>query len=430
MTLHITQIGKHKFVCGLFWQSLSRPRELDKEAAGLARKLDFDLVVLRREYSTAQAGFAQSVPTARGTLYSLAVAVASRLARDGATYDGENQPVHNWLAAFKLADGAWAYFAVRDANFLPNGDFAGSKEEVFERLQGDYGLGGWNMVIGDAELQDYGFHNFSEMRIEDLLGPAGQVKVQKAWALRQLNRRVSRTVLVAAAGCAALAVLAGALGWQQYQAKLQRERQAQEAELLRQMALQRGGGAALPHPWIAQPLPMEVAAACSRQFVHLTAGGWSLLDYVCTPGAARYAWTRQESTVDFLLAQVPDAVVDLSGNGATYAAPLPLAGGGDEPLLPFAALWPAIQSRLQLLQLGTTLVKRARPVPAAPPPGAPAGPPGGTAAQDWDTYSYAIHAISMSPLEVAAILSQPGIRLEKLTYRAGQWSIEGVIYAK
>jgi hypothetical protein len=41
-----------------------------------------------------------------------------------------------------------------------------------------------------------------------------------------------------------------------------------------------------------------------------------------------------------------------------------------------------------------------------------------------------IGPVSVSPLEVATILDRPGIRLERLRYRAGIWSLEGVVYAK
>ena len=71
MSVHITQIGKHKFICGLFWQSLSRPRELLKEAAELAKKIDSDLMILRRDQATAQAGFAHTRDGARRNYYSL-----------------------------------------------------------------------------------------------------------------------------------------------------------------------------------------------------------------------------------------------------------------------------------------------------------------------------------------------------------------------
>jgi hypothetical protein len=426
MSSHIIQFGKNRFVCGLFWQSLSRPRELVKEAAELARKIDCDLVVLRREYSTAQAGFIQGAGAARQQLYSLAAAVSAKLARDGANYDGENQPVHNWLAAFRLPDERWAYFAVRDANFLPNGDFSGSKDEVFERLHGDYGLGGWNLVIGDAELEHYGFHNFSEKRIEDLLGHSDEapVKVQKAWLLRPAQARLApKTVAIAGAACLA-AALALAFGWKLYQAHKAGARAAEEAEVLRQVELHRGAVAALPRPWIGTPAPLSLAQACVDRFFHLTAGGWSLLDYSCSPNQVRYAWARQDSTVGFLLAQVPEAQIDASGNSATYLVGLQLPARADEMLLTSRQLLPAIQSRLQLMNLGLRL---AAPAPLQAP--APGGADG-TIQPGWNTYSYSIGSIGISPLEVASILSAPGIRLDKLSYHAGLWSMEGMIYAK
>lgn len=429
MSSHLIQFGKYRFVCGLFWQSLSRPRELRKEAAELAKKVACDMVVLRQEYSIAQAGFLQSgTPGSRGSHYSLAAAVASKLARDGASYDGENQPVHNWLAAFRLPDGQWVYFAVRDANFLPNGDFLGSKEEVFERLHGDYGLGGWNMVIGDAELENYGFHNFSEKKIEELLGITGQgkMKVEAGWMLRPVHARLShRALMVGAAGVLAVA-LGLSFGWTQYQARLASARAAEEAEAQRQAALRRAMIAAPPQPWGKAPAPLGVAQACVEHLGHLTAGGWTLSDYGCGPDQVRYGWTRQESTVELLLAQVPGAAVDVGGDTASYALPLSLPARRDEALLTAQTLLPALQSRMQMMGLG---LKLGMAPPPPPPPPAPDGTQG-TAAPTWHTYTYSISSGALSPLEIASILNVPGVQLDKLSYRAGSWFLEGVIYAK
>jgi hypothetical protein len=429
MSNPVIQLGRHKFVCGLFWQSLSRPRELAREAADLARKIDCDLAVLRREYSTAQAGFAHSGSGPRQVLYSLAAAVASRLARDGAHYDGENQPVHNWLAAFRLPDGNWAYFAVRDANFLPNGDFAGTREEVFERLHGDYGLGGWNLVIGDAELEHYGFHNFRERSIEEVLGDAGdgRIKVSKAWLLRPTTARVAPRMLAAGAAVCALLLLGAGLGWRHYQQRQLAQRVAAEAALLRQAGMPRPKAALAPapHPWIHSAAPSSVARACMAALGQLTPGGWALSEYSCGSPEQRFTWLRQESTVALLLAQVPQAQVDIGGDTATLARPFAPAAGADDTLLPRQQLLADIQSRLQLMNLGLHLALRAPPAPL------PAGAKGdGTMAPDWHTYTYAIGPVGVSPLEVAALLDMPGIRIERMRYRAGIWSLEGVIYAK
>lgn len=426
MSTYVTQIGKYKFVCGMFWQSLSRPRELAKEAADLARKIDCDMVVLRREYSTAQAGFAQSVPGPRQVLYSLAAAVASKLARQGANYDGENQPVHNWLAAFKLPDEKWAYFAVRDANFLPNGDFAGTREEVFERLHGDYGLGGWNLVIGDAELEDYGFHNFTERGIVDLLTSDGQLRIDKAWLVRPTQGRVSPKTFAISAGVTAAVILVCLGGWKAYQLREQRLRAAEEAELVQQLLKQRNALAAIPHPWATAPSPTSLAQACVRELFHLTAGGWALQEYECTAHGVRYTWLRQDSTVDLLLAQVPDAVIELDGNRASANQTLTLRASHDETLQGYNVVMPHIFSRLQMMNLPMKLSKQ---VVGPAKSGKAVGRQDAALKPIWSTYKYVISSVGISPLEVAAILDRPGIRLDKMIYRGTTWSMEGSIYA-
>ncbi|UOD29658.1 type 4b pilus protein PilO2 [Massilia violaceinigra] len=428
MTGPVIQLGRHKFVCGLFWQSLSRPRELAREAADLARKIDCDMAVLRREYSTAQAGFAHSGSGPRQALYSLAAAVASRLARDGAHYDGENQPVHNWLAAFRLPDGNWTYFAVRDANFLPNGDFAGTREEVFDRLHGDYGLGGWNLVIGDAELEHYGFHNFRERSIEEVLGEAGggQIKVNKAWLLRPTAARISPRMMAAGAGVCALLALGAGLGWRHHQQRQQALRLAEAAALVRQAQPAAPKATPAPHPWAHSAGPTSVARACMAGLTQLTPGGWALSEYSCGAPEQRSTWTRNESTVAFLLARVPDAQVDIGGDTATLARPFKPGPGVDEALLPQQQLVAGLRSRLQLMNLNMQLARKEAP-PAAP---APENGAASAASPDWNTYTYVIGPVGVSPLEVAAMLEMPGIRIEKMRYRAGIWSLEGVIYAK
>lgn len=433
MSIHITQIEKHRFVCGLFWQSLSRPRELAKEAADLAKKIDFDLMVLRKDHTTAQAGFALAKDGARKMMYSLAAAVSKAMALEGAYYDGEQQPVHNWLAAFKLPDGMWAYFAVRDANFLPNGDFAGTKEEVMERLHGDYGLGGWNLVIGDAELEEYGFHNFSAKRIEDILPRKrnGHVRTHRWWGLQPVKSKVSWRVMAVGGSVVILAGAAGTIYWQKYQQKKADEERERAIEAVRrQMQWNKAPPTVLPHPWAFQPSPRVLVRACMDKMSYLTPGGWRLENYTCTPGQVSYAWSRNGSTIDFLLAQVPDAVTDFSGEKASYVTRLELAQGTDEVLKPQKEVLQPLISKMQLLGVGIRLNKEQLP---APPPASPTLPGMATAEPpkpDWQTFVFALNVGGMAPSEIAEILSQPGVRISKLTYQGGAWSIEGVAYAK
>lgn len=430
MSLHITQIGKHKFVCGLFWQSLSRPRELKREAEELARKIDFDLMVLRTDQTSAQAGFAHTAEGARRTMYSLAAAVSKTVSREGAYYDGQQQRVHNWLGAFKLPDGMWAYFAVRDANFLPNGDFAGTKEEVLDRLHGDYGLGGWNVVIGDAELEEQGFHNFNARHIEDLLPrtKSGQIVANKAWALRPLKTTLSWKHTAAAAIALALLAVGTGVYWQ-YRKKQEQEELDRAIEAARRNMQPAPAAAGPRHPWSDKPLPVLTARACADQFVHLSAGGWALEEYVCTHERASYTWTRQNSTVDYLLSQVPGATIDLSGDKATYSERLALGAGQDETLLEQRQLVEPLLSKMQLMGIALKLVKVAPPV-AQTAPSIPGMPPAAPPVPEWKTFSFVLSTDGVPPSDVAAALARPGVRIDKLTYRGGAWSIEGVMYAK
>jgi hypothetical protein len=387
MSIHITHIGKHGFVSGLFWQALSRPRELLKEARELGQKIDCDVAVVRKEYATAQAGFAQSTELSRTGLYSLASAVSHALVQKGAVFEGGNQPVHNWLGAFKLSDGKWAYFAVRDANFLPNGDFAGTRDEVFERLHGDYGLGGWNLVVGDAELEDYGFHHFSQISLDQLLlGKKGKLVVQKGWQLRPLKSALpGRRRLL---GVAALTLLAGAaaLAWQRHAAQRDLERQEAALAVARQMLAQQQPGPAA-HPWALRPAAGSVLEACAGLLGKRNAAGWLLSNYECTEHQATWYWARQDSSVALLLAQQPDAKLDASGDQASQSTPLKLDAGGDEQLPAYQAAIVPLLSRLQLMHIKTNLGTSPAVLAAPSPPGTPASavPP-----PQWQSYDYVL----------------------------------------
>lgn len=426
MAIHIVPIGKTSFICGLFWQSLSRPRDLRAEALALARKIDVDLMVLRKEHAAAQAGYASSHDGAQRGMVSLAAAVARTVGADGAYYDSRQQPAQNWLGAFRLNDTSWAYFAMRDGNFLPNGDFAGSRAEVLERLHGDYGLGGWNVVLGEPELADQGFHNFNAKRIDELLPrKPGRRFAGGLYALRPAVRTPYGKPLALLSLVVLLLGGAGVAAWQQHQARLEDEERARAMEAARKRL---GNGAqAVPHPWRSQPLPAVLAAACLPVPRLMAAGGWALSQFQCTTQQISYQWARADSSVAYLQAQVPQAQVDLGGASASHTLPLDLAAGGDEALAPASAMLAPLLGRFQLLGLEPRIVLRPRPGAPPPLPGATALPP--PPAPAWQTYSLSVQAGAMPPAVVAAILTDPGIRLEKLTYRAGEWTIEGVIYA-
>lgn len=423
MSLHITQIDKHQFVCGLFWQALSRPRDLVREAKDLAGKIDSDLMVMRIDHTAAQAGFAHSRDGARKGLFSLAAVVSKTLSVEGAYYDGDRQPVHNWLGAFRLDDEKWVYFAVRDASFLPNGDFVGTREEVLERLHGDYGLGGWNAVIGEEELADFGFHNFNARRIETLIPRKsdGSIKVHKWWGLRPVKNNAPWRMIGAAAAIAMVGI-AGLSYWQHYQRKQEEIRREKAIEAARLELMGKAVPADLPPPWGGKAPPAELVKACVDRFRYLTPGGWQLDSYECNASQAVHTWSRAGSTVDFLLGQVPDAQVDPAGEKATHVQPVAISSGKAEALLELREVLPKVQSRLQLMNLSFRITPQ--PPPARPANGSEIAPP------YWRGMSISVKSRGVAPEEIAAVMSEPGMRIEKLAYHDGEWSIEGVMYAK
>jgi hypothetical protein len=427
MTTQIIEIGRHRYLCGLFWQSLSRRHELRAEAVELAKRLNFDAMVLRVDRGFAGAGFASTREGAPLGLPSLGALVSKTIAAEGAFYDGRQQPAPNWLGAFSLPDGRWAYFAVRDGAFLPNGDWIGTSEEVFERLHSDYSLGGWNVVIGDPRVEVQGFHNFYPRVLEDVLPRrAGKTHVPRWTRLVPVS---SRTRWRRVAVLAALLTVAGALGvgayaWWQQRADAARERAFALARIqLLAHPLRPAPPPEPPHPWASEPLPAVLVRHCLDQFIALAPGGWQLDDYVCRAGNVSYRWSRNDSTVAMLMAIEPRAVVDNSGEHATLVEPAVLPAGGDDRLEGVRGVRLRVLSGFQLLGVALTLSLQSLPAPQ-----------GDAGKQDprpsWQTWRMSANLGELSPQSVLSWLDQPGLRLDKLSYQAGQWSVEGAIYEK
>ncbi|MDH6146223.1 MULTISPECIES: type 4b pilus protein PilO2 [Paraburkholderia] len=435
MATQTIQIDRQRFVCGLFWQSLSRRHELRAEAVELAARLNFDAMVLRIDRSFAGAGFASTREGAQLGLPSLGALVSKTIATDGAFYDGRQQPAPNWLGAFSLPDGRWAYFAVRDGAFLPNGDWIGSSDEVFERLHSDYSLGGWNVVIGDPQIEVQGFHNFYARSIRDMIPRrAGKPRLQRWLNLVPVSRRF-RWRRVALAAALLIAVAGGALAalrYRQHQLDVARER-AFEAERARLMEQSRkeAAAAAPDHPWAHAPLPAAFVDNCLDHLDALAPGGWQLDSYVCRPANVSYDWSRNDSNVAMLMATEPLASVDPGGDRASLVLPVSLPAGGDEAIDGIRGVRLRLLSAFQLL--GVKLNFRLQPPPAPPrgvaaaaldtlPGRSPPAPP------PWQTWRISAELGALSPLAVVRYLDEPGVRIDKLSYGSGQWTLEGVVY--
>lgn len=429
MAATIVEIRKRKYVCGLFWQSLSQPRELKSEAVELARKLNFDLFVLRKDLGVAQAGFASTREGAHRGMLSLGALVASTVAAKGVQQGDRRQPATSWLAALRIEGERWAYFAVRDESFLPSGDFAGTRAEVLERLYADYGLGGWNAVIGDPELADQGFHHFNPSTLDDFLPQSSgrRLWLASAWELAPIERS-RREIVVAGVAVAGVAAIVGGTLWMRQQAAAEavaRERALMSAQQ-RLAADQKR--MAPPPPWLDKPSPRALAQACSQQVSLLSPGGWQLDEIACSVAQRTYTWSRGDSNVAYLLEHAPKARLDLNGEKARLAEPLSLQPAPAETLLAADTLLAALTSRFQTL--GVRLALK----PAAAAPTANAVLPGvrqaAPEAPAWQSYVFSLQSGGLPLMDLASALSQPGVRVKSLAYRQGEWFIEGVAYAK
>jgi len=186
----------------------------------------------------------------------------------------------------------------------------------------------------------------------------------------------------------------------------------------------------LPHPWITQPLPTLMVRNCLEKLKYRNVGGWQLEEYSCNASTVNYSWSRQSSTIGFLIDQLPNAVLDANSDKASLSDPNQLSSGNDEALLSYKEVVEPLISKLQLLNLSRNISKTIPP-PAPPPANKlPGMKPEQVAKPSWDTYSFTINTAGLAPDEMLSLLSQPGIRLNNLSLRNGEWLIQGNIYVK
>jgi hypothetical protein len=179
------------------------------------------------------------------------------------------------------------------------------------------------------------------------------------------------------------------------------------------------GAQSLQPPWGGKPSPRHAAQACVDHLTYLTPGGWRLEDYVCTAEQVSYTWSRNQSTLAYLREQVPGAKFELNGEKATYSVPLKLERTDAEAILDQKELLEPIVSSMQLMGVATQITSVALNTPGGDGP-RPA----------WRTFAYKLNTRGLAPMTVAAALEKPGVRIDKLTYRGGEWSIEGMMYVK
>jgi len=219
--------------------------------------------------------------------------------------------------------------------------------------------------------------------------------------------------------------------------RMEVERQQAFERMRAELALHPPKPAAPPeaaHPWAGEPRPDAFVRACVDHFTHIAPGGWELDDYVCRASNVSYSWSRDGSNVAMLMAAEPRATIDGNGEHASYVEPLALPAGGDEVIDGVRGVRLRMLSAFQLLGIGLTFTLQ----PASAPqrslasqtldrlhPGG--GPP---PAPSWQTWRMSAQLGGVRPDSLIRYLDEPGVRVETLSYKSGQWTLDGVLYEK
>ncbi|MEJ0003018.1 MAG: type 4b pilus protein PilO2 [Pararobbsia sp.] len=201
------------------------------------------------------------------------------------------------------------------------------------------------------------------------------------------------------------------------------------------------------HPWASEPTPGDFVRACVDRFARVAPGfvracvdrfarvapgGWELDEYTCRATNVSYNWSRGGSNVAMLMAIQPHAQIDGNGDHATYVEPMSLQPAGDDVIDGVHGVRLRMLSAFQLLDIGLTIAPQAATATqkngAAPAP-APSHH-GAVAAPAWNTWHLSAQLGEVRPDSLIKYLDEPGVRVETISYKSGQWALDGVLYEK
>jgi hypothetical protein len=204
------ELGRgHTFVSGLFWLPLPGTlRDYKKETENLARETNCDLAVWRTS-SALQVGLGSTEKGLTPGLLSAAAVISKSLEIEPGAKEYKD-----FLCATEVPGGAWLYVAQREGVIMPDGDFLGTEDEVRSRMLSDYSVSQWNVIIAPAH---WGMKDSKERRFEEFLPQkAGKTDYKRWWGLAPVKRDVIKTMTPII--IIAVALLAGLIGYQKWQA--------------------------------------------------------------------------------------------------------------------------------------------------------------------------------------------------------------------
>lgn len=113
----VISAGGKSLVSGLYWQTLSQPQKVMKEAREIGKRDGMDIVAIRRLPTIIQAGFVRKQAGVQKGMFSLASIVADLLLRK----EGQST-LDPLIAAFAVGDGRFAIVAFKDGGVVPDSD--------------------------------------------------------------------------------------------------------------------------------------------------------------------------------------------------------------------------------------------------------------------------------------------------------------------
>lgn len=434
----VAEIAGKKFVAGLFWQPLTKPRAYKKEAREIGKREGMDIVTIRRS-TIMQAGFAPKGQGAIKGMYSLAAALAGKLG-------------NSWIGVFALDRDRYVFVAVDEGAIVPGCDVIGDRDDIEKRLRFYYNSNSeWGAVYVPPDF-DFGGE---EADIQALLADGNfETKEWREFRLQPLSFGLTSRELITYGAIVGLVVVAG-LGGLRYKEHLERkEREARiRAELIRKAEMERikantkkeKAVKTFEHPWIKLPSVDDFLKGCGGaiEALPLSVGGWIIDTASCDVAnvAVQYKRTGTATAAGFLAeAKVVADTPPTFGDGyetARFVKPVKILLGGDDALVAADEMLTATNSVFQGLGVKVMFVEKPFVVPkpaVLPGQAAPAEqepPP----APDWKTYTFSFDS-DFSPQVLFAGHAWTGMRISKLEMKLTpetaklNWIVAGELYAK
>lgn len=431
-TVTVISAGGKFLVSGLYWQTLSQPQKVMKEAREIGRRDGMDIVAIRRLPTIIQAGFVRKQAGVQKGMFSLASIVADLLLRK----DGQST-LDPLIAAFAVGDGRFAIVAFKDGGVVPDSDVVfASLPLAQEAVRALYALlsskGKEVTVYAPAELE---FGGDSSVTLESLARAAS--RTHKLKPLRfGLSRR--EWILLAAALVAIVVALVAYQIWRQHQREreelLERQRQAELARILKDSG-QEVLPAALVHPWTTTPSVPAMISHCraAARSTPLYLAAWELQGHNCTPNAYEAAYVRQPraTVLDFTAAAAaafpPGSTVSIQADAdqATVRVISQAPAGGDDEMQDVHFRVDHLVSHLQKQLIPIKVAPKAQQTQSAQENQVAMPPP------DWSTATFEITS-DWPAVSIFAGFDTRGVRLleQSTTIKESKlsYTLKGEIY--